>query len=156
MGRRAHFRLWGVAAGLLLGALVMPSVLSAANEPTVEELKSRVANTILVDRPPLCLRIAEKQLDAADKFYLAGENDKAQAALTDVIAFSELARDYSIQSRKHEKQAEIAVRKMARKLADIKHTVSREDQDQLQEAIDRLQRIRDDLLQAMFPNGGKK
>jgi hypothetical protein len=45
---------------------------------------------------------------------------------------------------------------MAHKLADIKHTVSHEDQAQVQNTIDRLQRIRDDLLAAMFPKGVKK
>jgi hypothetical protein len=134
----------------------MPCSLPGADEPTVEELKGRVANAGIADRPPMCIRISERQLDAADKFYLAGESGKAQVALTDVVAFSELARDYAIQSRKHEKQAEIAIRKMTRKLADMKHTVSREDQDDVQRSIDRLQRIRDDLLAAMFPNGGKK
>lgn len=122
----------------------------------MDELKARLANASVSDRPPLCIRISERQLDAADRFYVAGDSDKAQAALTDVIAFSELARDYAIQSRKHEKQAEIAVRKMARKLADLKHTVSREEQEEVQQAIDRLQRIRDDLLGAMFQKGGKK
>ena len=53
--------------------------------------------------------------------------------------FSELARDYAIQSHKHEKQSEIAIRKMARKLADLKHAVSHEDQEQIQNTIDRLQ-----------------
>ena len=55
-----------------------------------------------------------------------------------------------------EKQSEIAIRKMTRKLADLKHTVSHEEQEQVQNTIDRLQRIRDDLLAAMFPKGGKK
>lgn len=151
-----YSRLLRVAAGLLVAVVIAPSALTGGDEPTVDELKGRVANIAVADRPRVCLRISERQLDAADRFYLAGDNDKAQAALTDVIAFSELARDYAIQSRKHEKQAEIAVRKMVRKLADMKHTVSREEQEQVQRAIDRLQRVRDDLLAAMFPNGGKK
>ena len=74
----------------------------------------------------------------------------------DVVAFSELARDYAIQSHKREKQSEIAIRKMVRKLTNLKHSVAREDQEQIQETIDRLQRVRDDLLAAMFPNGVKK
>ena len=147
---------WRAATGLLFAALVMSSALTAVNEPSVDELKGRVANARLADRPPLCIRISEKRLDAADKFYVAGDTNNAQAALTDVIAFAELARDYAIQSHKHEKQAEIAIRKMTRKLTDLKHTISREDQEQVQGTIDRLQRIRDDLLAAMFPNGGKK
>jgi tetrahydromethanopterin S-methyltransferase subunit B len=45
---------------------------------------------------------------------------------------------------------------MTHKLANLKHTVSLEDQGPVQNTIDRLERIRDDLLAAMFPNGVKK
>jgi hypothetical protein len=158
MAFATHLRFWRMAVlGLLLLALAMPSILiGGAEQPTVEELKERVANARVSDRPGLCIHISEQQLDAANKLYTAGDSEKAKAALADVIAFSELARDYAIQSHKHEKQSEIAIRKMARKLADLKHTVSHEDQDQIQTTIDRLQRIRDDLLAAMFPKGVKK
>lgn len=143
-------------AAVLVWAILLPSGLSGRDEPTIEELKARVANASVQDRPPVCIRITERQLDAADKFYAAGESEKGKAALMDVVAFAELARDYAIQSHKHEKQCEIAIRKAVRKLSDVKHTVSREDQDDIQNAVDRLQRIRDDLLLAMFPKGGKK
>jgi len=45
---------------------------------------------------------------------------------------------------------------MARKLVSLKHSFVREDQQQIQDTIDRLEKIRDDLLAAMFPNGVKK
>ncbi len=151
-----HSRVWRVAAAGMALALVAPSLLSARAEPSVEELKARVANALIADRPALCIRISERQLAEADRLYVAGDSEKAQAALGDVVAYSELARDYAIQAHKHEKQSEITIRKMARKLADIKHTVSHEDQEQIQNTIDRLQQIRDDLLAAMFPKGGKK
>lgn len=143
-------------AGLLLVILAAPIALTGSSEPTIDELKARLTNTPVADRPSLCLKISEQQLKTADRLYLAGDSEKAQAALTDVIAFSELARDNAIQSHKHEKQSEIAIRKMARKLADLKHSVSHDDQEQIQNTIDRLQRIRDDLLVAMFPKVGKK
>jgi hypothetical protein len=150
-------QIWCVAAaGLVLSMLAMPSALTGRDEPTIDELKARLANTSIAERPSLCLRISERQLDAADRLYVAGDSEKAQATLADVVAFAELTRDYAIQSHKHEKQSEIAIRKMARKLADLKHSVSREDQGQIQSTIDRLQRIRDDLLAAMFPKVGKK
>jgi hypothetical protein len=126
-----HSRFWrAVAAGVVLSALALPAALKGAVEPSVEELKGRVANATI--------------------------SEQAKAALADVVAFSESARDYAIQSRKHEKKSEIAIRKMTRKLADLKHTVSHEDQEQVQSTIDRLQRVRDDLLVAMFPKVGKK
>ncbi len=152
-----HLRFWRMAAtGLLLAMLVLPSTLTGADQPTIDELKARVANASISDRPGLCIHVAETQLDAADRFYIAGDSEKAQAALVDVVGFSEMAGDSSIQSHKHEKQSEIAIRKMAHKLADIKHTVSHDDQEQVQKAIDRLQRVRDDLLAAMFPKGVKQ
>jgi hypothetical protein len=152
-----HSRRWRVAAaGLVLSTLLIPSGLAGLEQPTIEELKARVANASIVDRAPLCIHISELQLDAADRYYAAGENEQAKAALVDVVAYSELARDYAIQSRKREKQSEIAIRKMARKLTGLKHTVSHEDQEQVQNTVDRLQRIRDDLLMAMFPKGIKK
>jgi hypothetical protein len=144
------------AAALLLLTMVAPSLLTARTEPTLEELKGRVANALIADRPALCIHISERQLVEADRLYVAGDREKALATLADVVAYSEQARDYAIQAHKHEKQSEIAIRKMARKLADIKHTVSHEDQEQIQNTIDRLQQIRDDLLAAMFPKGGKK
>ena len=151
-----HSRVWRVAATGMALALVATSLLSARAEPSIEELKGRVANALIADRPALCIRISERELGEADRLYVAGDSEKAQAALADVVAYSELSRDYAIQAHKHEKQSEIAIRKMARKLADIKHTVSHEDQEQIQNTVDRLQQIRDDLLAAMFPKVGKK
>jgi hypothetical protein len=144
------------AAAIACLMLAVCPRLTGAAEPTIEELKQRVGNATLADRPPLCIRICERQLDAADRFYVAGDSEKAGNALTDVVAFAELARDYAIQTHKHEKPSEIAIRKMAHKLFDLKHTVSREDQQQVQNAVERLERVRDDLLLAMFPKGGKK
>jgi hypothetical protein len=101
------------------------------------------------------VHIAQKQLAEADKLYAASEIDKGQAALTDVVAFSELARDYAIQSHKYQKQTEIAARTMTRKLTDLMHSLGRDDQAPVRDAINRLQRVRDDLLTAMFPKGSK-
>ncbi|MGC2612156.1 MAG: hypothetical protein WA320_18935 [Candidatus Sulfotelmatobacter sp.] len=145
-----------VAAGFALLALAAPSLMSGRQEPSVEELKERVANAPVADRPAQCIRISERQLGDADRLYIAGDSEKARAALADVVAYSELARDYAIQSHKREKQSEIAVRKMVRKLTDMSHAVSHEDQAQIQNTIDRLQKIRDDLLVAMFPKVDKK
>jgi hypothetical protein len=142
-----------IAVAALISATA-PRVTAAA-QATVEELKARLSSTSIADRPRLCIEIAERQLDTTDKLYASTESEKAQAALTDVVAFSELARDYAVQSHKHEKQTEIAVRKIGRKLTDLKHAVVHDDQAAVQDAIKRLQRVSDDLLAAMFHKGDK-
>ena len=95
------------------------------------------------------------QLAEADKLYAVSDVGKAQNALTDVVAYSELARDYAIQSHKYQKQSEIAVRGMTRKLTDILHSLGHQDQAAVKDAVTRLQQVRDDLLSAMFKKGAK-
>lgn len=126
-----------------------------ATEPTIEELKARVASASNGDKPRLCVQIAQRQLTEADKSYAATEDEKGQTELTDALSYAEQARDYAIRSHKYEKQTEIAVRGMIRKLNDILHTLPHEEQAPLKDAIGRLQRVRDDLLGAMFPKGAK-
>ncbi len=153
-GVQCLFRLWGTVTLLALVAAVTARG-APSSEPTVEELKARLSSTSIGDRPHLCVQIAQKQLREVDKLYAANEVEKGQAALTDVVAFSELARDYAIQSHKYQKQTEIAARTMTRKLTDLLHSLDFEDQAPVRDAINRLQRVRDDLLAAMFPKGAK-
>ena len=156
-----RFRTWP-ALGLRPGVshvivlmIVFAGASPARSEPTVEELKARVSSANVGDKAKLCLEIAEKQLNEADKQYTADNVEKAQSSLTDVVSYSELARDYSIQSHKHQKQTEIAIRAMTRKLNDLLHVLGREDQGPVKDAISHLERVRDDLLAAMFPKGAK-
>jgi len=135
--------------------LLVPAYAAPHEEPSVEELKSRISSVDVAHKPNLCLQVAEKQLTETDKLYTAVDVEKAQAALIDVVAFSELARDYAIQSHKHQKQTEIAVRAMTRKLNEILHSLGHEDQAAVRDALHRLDRVRDDLLMSMFPKGSK-
>lgn len=144
-----------LGAAWFLMIVVFAAGLPASTDLSVEEMKSRLSSASIGDKPHLCVQIAERQLVAADRQYSADDIEHAQASMTDVVTFSELARDYAIQSHKYQKQTEIAVRTMARKLGDIKHLVSHDDQAPIQAAINRLQRVRDDLLMAMFPKGRK-
>lgn len=127
----------------------------AREEPTVESLKAKISSASVGEKPHLCIEVAQMQLAEADKFYAASDVDKAQTALTDVVAYSELARDYAIQSHKYQKQSEIAVRGMTRKLTDILHSLGHQDQAAVKDAVTRLQQVRDDLLNAMFKKGAK-
>jgi len=136
---------------LLLGAATG----FAKDELTVEELKARLSAANPGDKVKICVQIAEKQLAETDRLYEADDLAKGQSALTDVVSYSELARDYSIQARKHQKQTEISVRSMSRKLNELLHSLGKDDQAPVREAIDRLEKVRDDLLASMFPKGAK-
>src|SRR5271157_82352 len=111
-------------AALPVVLLALATTLPAQSvEQSVEQLKERLSSAEVKDKPHLCVQIAQRQLEAVDKLYASSETEKAQEALKEVVAYSELARDYAVQSHKHEKQAEIAVRGMVRKLNDIMRTL---------------------------------
>jgi hypothetical protein len=153
LGVRYLFRWWAAVSLLVITAVTaraLPGV-----EPTVEELKARVSSSSVGDRPRLCVQIAQKQLVEVDKLYATADDEKSEAALVDVVAYSELARDYAIQSHKYQKQSEIAVRTMTRRLTELMHSLGHDEQVPVRDAINRLQRVRDDLLKAMFPKGAK-
>jgi hypothetical protein len=154
LGVQCRFRVWGAVTLLALLAATMVQAVPGS-DLSVEGLKAKVSSASVGDRPHLCVQIAQKQLAEADKQYAAADFEKGQAALVDVVAYSELARDYAIQSHKYQKQSEIAVRTMARKLTELMHSLSHDDQAPVRDAVNRLQRVRDDLLISMFPKGAK-
>jgi hypothetical protein len=144
---------------MLRNAIVFAVLLSitaatfAGDQTDVEQLKSRVPSARVEELPSLCTQIARKQADSADNFYREGKIDEARAAVGDVVNYSDKARDAAIRSGKKVKDTEIAVRKMAEKLRNIKRTLAFEDQAPVQSAIDRLEQMRTDLFERMF---GKK
>jgi len=141
---------------LYLLLLALGSAYGAAKDETVEELKARLETARAEDRPELCMQIARRQLRDADTLYKDGSVAQAAAAVDDVVTYSEKARDAATQTKKHLKNVEIDVRKMAEKLRDIKRTLAFEDQLPVERAIRRLEDVRTALLQEMFAKDKKR
>lgn len=139
---------------LTLATLALPA-LSSAKDETIPQLISRAEAARLEDRPPIYAEIAELQLRNADQLYNEGKTDEAQAAVKDVINYSDKAADAAARSGKKLKNTEIAMRKMAEKLRDIKRSLSFDDQPPVQSAIEHLEDLRTDLLNRMFGKGAR-
>jgi hypothetical protein len=145
---------------LLLAAMVAACVCPVFAEPaftgkdeTTEQLIARAEMVRPEDRPALYIEIARRKADAADKSYNEGNAEAGKAAIQDMLTYSQKATDSSIATGKKQKDTEIILRKMATKFRDVKRTVAFEDQAPIQEAMDGLEKMRTDLLAAMF---GKK
>jgi polyhydroxyalkanoate synthesis regulator phasin len=133
--------------------LVTSFLAFAYKTETLQELIGRAESAKLDDQPALFTDIAERQLKSADELYTAGKIDDARAAVQDVVTYSEKAQATAIQSSKKLKNTEIALRKMAAKLRDIKRSLNFDDQAPVQAAADRLESLRTDLLTHMFGKG---
>jgi len=138
---------------ILILMLAVASGWAIPDKSSVDDLKARLANARPEDRPNLCLQIAERQVAEADKLYTDGKVEEGQAAVQDVVTYSQQAGEAVRETGHRVKNTEIALRKMARRLTDIKHTLPHDDQPPVQAAIDTLEKIRTDLLNSMF---GKK
>ena len=139
---------------MTIAAVLLASVLALASKTeTLQDLMARAESARVEDRPALCVEIAEHQLKSADELYTAGKVDDARTALKDVVTYSERAHDAAIQSGKKVKNTEIAFRKMAVKLRDIKRSLNFDDQAPVEAAADRLESFRTDLLSHMFGKG---
>jgi hypothetical protein len=140
---------------LVVVVLALASTYSAAKDETVDELKSRFESAHPEDRAELGIRIAKQQLRSADKFYNDGNVEKARDAVADIVQYSEKARDAATETKRHLKNIEIDVRKMAEKLRDIKRTLAFDDQPPVDQAVRRLEDVRTSLLDAMFASDKK-
>jgi hypothetical protein len=146
-------RNWGVLIATFVLAITAGTPLRA--DESLDQLIKRANAAPERERAFLCTQVAERQLQAADKLYSAGDSDAARAAVADVVTYSEKAADASAHSSARLKQTEIALRKMAAKLRDIQRTISFEDQKPVEEAANRLEKLRTDLLARMFNKGAK-
>jgi hypothetical protein len=140
-------------AGLL--AMISPLSWGWHKELSLEQLKARVETARPDERANLCVQIAERQVEAADKSYNDGKIDEAQAAIGDVVSYSQKAVDAASQTGHKLKNTEIALRKMSHRLVDIKRSLAYENQAAVQTAAETLEKLRTDVLNRMFGKNAK-
>jgi hypothetical protein len=128
----------------------------ARNEESLDQLIARAESAPQGERPALYIRIARQQAEVANKLYQEGNPEAGNSAVAQVVIYAEKASDAAAATGKKMKDTEIALRKMAEKFRDVKRILPFEDQAPVQQAIDRLEKMRTDLLGAMFGKKGKK
>jgi hypothetical protein len=136
-----------------LAALAGAAPALGAKDESLDQLITRAESARPEDRPALNVEIARQKADIADQSYHDGNPETGAATMREVVTFSQKATDASIQTGKRLKNTEISLRKMVEKFRDVKRTVAFEDQAPIQQTMDELEKMRTDLLAAMF---GKK
>src|ERR1700693_1600011 len=128
----------------------------ARTDETLQQMIARADSAPPGERPALYIHIAREQADAADKAYQAGNAYAGNDPTIDVVTYAGNATDSATSTGKRLKDTEIAVRKMAEKFHDVKHNLPFDDQAPVQEAIDKLEKMRTEMLSAMFGKKGNK
>lgn len=119
-------------------------------ERSLEEQRAEAANAQPKDQPKLYVAIAQRELKTIDSLYAANDVEKAPAALQQLAADCETAAKSATTTHKNMKHVEISLRKIGSRLESIQRSVAFDDRPPIKAAIDRVEKARSSLLDAMF------
>ena len=119
----------------------------------VKDLKARADASSGSDKAKYAAEYAEHAVHEADIFLANGKDAEGSAKLQDVATYGKMAADIAMQTRKREKNTEITLRIILKRLADIKNAQPFEQQADVQKVIDQVQVSHDALLDFMFQKG---
>jgi hypothetical protein len=131
-------------------SLVLAGVALAGNELSTTELKARADASTGAEQAKLCLEYAHRQLTDANNLFNQGELEKGMADIREVVEYAHKAANAASASGKHLKETEIDLRKLAKRMHDIGQSLSFEDRDPVQKAVDEIEQIRSDLMVRMW------
>ena len=135
---------------LAMSLVALLTGLPAWGQNSVELLKEQAEKADGKKEISLSVKIAEQQLKAANAAYDNGKTEEALEAVQDVLEYSTRAAKESTETGKKMKHTEIALRKIADKLEDIRKSLAVDDRPPVAEAIRKIEAARNDLLFRMF------
>lgn len=103
----------------------------------------------------ICLDAAKKLAELSNQNFTDGQVEPAQAAMKDAGKYAEKAGRAAIDTHKHQKQTEIGLRHLTKRMKDIVQTLNFEDRPPVEQIIKSIESVRSDLLLNMFGNPKK-
>jgi len=103
----------------------------------------------------VCLDAARKLTELSNQNFTDGQVEPAQAAMKDAGKYAEKAGHAAIDTHKHQKQTEIGLRRLTKRMKDIVQTLNFEDRPPVEQIIKSIEAVRSDLLLNMFGNPKK-
>jgi len=114
------------------------------------ELQQRADQASGAECAKLSMRAARQALESADRLFLSGNAQAAHDAVDVSMHYAQRAVECTLESRKHQKAAEIELRGLIRRMNDVARMLDSEERQQLTDALAELEKERDRLLQAIF------
>jgi hypothetical protein len=134
---------------LLLLTVFLFSLSCAARE-SLSELRKRADTAHGSDCAKLCLEAAHALVEESFLLIKKGDAATAQTAVKDAMGYAQRGAQESIASKKHRKQAEISLRKLARRLTDLARLLELEQRAPLESDVAMLEQLRSQLLSSLF------
>lgn len=141
------------AFALLLGTGFCAVAQEAARPSEVEKLKTKAESMKDYDRGKIYSEIARELTEQASRQFAEGAEDEAFKSVTEVVEFAEKASSAAKLRNKKTKDTEINLRKTARRLEEVSKTLSLQHRPPIEEAMQKVDEIRKELLEYFLKRG---
>jgi hypothetical protein len=135
-------------AGLLF--CLMLTIQCVAQEGALADLQRRADEANGVDCVHLSMDTARKSLEEANRLFGAGDVKSAHGEVDASVRYARRSVDCSLHAQKSEKNEEIDLRKLIRRMKDVSQTLDSEDRPHIAQSLVELDKERDRLLHSMF------
>lgn len=135
---------------LLLLVLRIAAFAAPADKPNLQALRARADAAQGHICAEVCLEAAQALVEDSDKQFTDGHPDVGHQEITDAVEYAGKATKGSIQSNKRQKKTEISLRKLSRRMTEIRQTLAIDDRPPVDELIKSVEKMRTDLLMSMF------
>lgn len=119
----------------------------------VERLKTKAESMKDYDRGKIYSEIARELTEQASRQFAEGAEEAALKSVTEVVEFAEKASSAAKLRNKKTKDTEINLRKTARRLEEVSKTLTLQDRPPIEEAMQKVDEIRKDLLEYFLKRG---
>ena len=149
---------------LLALLLLLAAWLPAGAEDTPEQLRARLAaETDLIRKARLAVRLAELELEGARKDYAGGDWDKGKAGLEQMLGYVEQAYTHLTETHRDPrrkpsgfKDTEIKLRVFLRRLEDLRSSLPLDERPVVEKVVASVREIQQDLLEGVLRVKTKK
>jgi hypothetical protein len=121
-----------------------------AQNSTVDKTRERAEKAKPSDCAKVCFEAAKQLIEASNQLYEGGDAVGGLKLMNDAVAYAKRGTEASIESRKNEKNAEISLRKMAKRMHEIGQSLALEDRAPVFANEKALDDMRDQMLAALF------
>jgi uncharacterized protein with GYD domain len=130
-----------------LALLLVAMAACTAARDDVETLKAQADRE---QQSRLYAQVVRHDVEVADQYFTAGDVDKAQAVIAEIVAYTDKCVAAARKNPKKLKETELELHKAGVRLEAVRRTLAFDDRPPVKDAVDKIEKARTVLLDLMF------
>jgi hypothetical protein len=135
---------------LMIALCCVVAAASVRAQDSVQKTRDRAEAAKGGECAKVCFEAARQLIEASNQLYVGGDVPQGLKLINDALAYAKKGTHASIESHKNQKGAEIALRKLAKRMHDVGQSLALDDRPPVFKAEESMNELRDEMLAAMF------